>query len=170
MFKKGIDLLTSQMKGEWPRVPVSDIATAVIGGTPRRSVAEYWDGNLPWATAKDVARVPSRYLDEVQENITEAGLESSTTKLMPAGTVVITARGTVGALAQLRREMAFNQTCYAIIPGDSINNNFLFYALKGTIAEMRALTYGTVFDTITRRTFDDWLLPLPPLTEQRVIA
>ena len=170
MFKKGIDLLTSQMKGEWPRVPVSDIATAVIGGTPRRSVAEYWDGNLPWATAKDVARVPSRYLDEVQENITEAGLESSTTKLMPAGTVVITARGTVGALAQLRREMAFNQTCYAILPGDSINNNFLFYALKGTIAEMRALTYGTVFDTITRRTFDDWLLPLPPLTEQRVIA
>ena len=170
MFKKGIDLLTSQMKGEWPRVPVSDIATAVIGGTPRRSVAEYWDGNLPWATAKDVARVPSRYLDEVQENITEAGLESSTTKLMPAGTVVITARGTVGALAQLRREMAFNQTCYAILPGDSINNNFLFYALKGTITEMRALTYGTVFDTITRRTFDDWLLPLPPLTEQRVIA
>ena len=170
MFKKGIDLLTSQMKGEWPRVPVSDIATAVIGGTPRRSVAEYWDGNLPWATAKDVARVPSRYLDEVQENITEAGLESSTTKLMPAGTVVITARGTVGALAQLRREMAFNQTCYAILPGDSINNNFLFYALKGTIAEMRALTYGTVFDTITRRTFDDWLLPLPPLTEQRAIA
>ena len=170
MFKKGIDLLTSQMKGEWPRVPVSDIATAVIGGTPRRSVAEYWDGNLPWATAKDVARVPSRYLDEVQENITEAGLESSTTKLMPAGTVVITARGTVGALAQLRREMAFNQTCYAILPGDSINNNFLFYALKGTIAEMRALTYGTVFDTITRRTFDDWLLPLPPLTEQRIIA
>ena len=149
---------------------MSDIATAVIGGTPRRSVAEYWDGNLPWATAKDVARVPSRYLDEVQENITEAGLESSTTKLMPAGTVVITARGTVGALAQLRREMAFNQTCYAILPGDSINNNFLFYALKGTIAEMRALTYGTVFDTITRRTFDDWLLPLPPLTEQRVIA
>ena len=170
MFKKGIDLLTSQMKGEWPRVPVSDIATAVIGGTPRRSVAEYWDGNLPWATAKDVARVPSRYLDEVQENITEAGLESSTTKLMPAGTVVITARGTVGALAQLRREMAFNQTCYAILPGDSINNNFLFYALKGTITEMRALTYGTVFDTITRRTFDDWLLPLPPLTEQRAIA
>ena len=170
MCKKGIDLLTRQMKGEWPRVPVSDIATAVIGGTPRRSVAEYWDGNLPWATAKDVARVPSRYLDEVQENITEAGLESSTTKLMPAGTVVITARGTVGALAQLRREMAFNQTCYAILPGDSINNNFLFYALKGTIAEMRALTYGTVFDTITRRTFDDWLLPLPPLTEQRVIA
>ena len=170
MFKKGIDLLNSQMKGEWPRVPVSDIATAVIGGTPRRNVAEYWDGNLPWATAKDVARVPSRYLDEVQENITEAGLESSTTKLMPAGTVVITARGTVGALAQLRREMAFNQTCYAILPGDSINNNFLFYALKGTIAEMRALTYGTVFDTITRRTFDDWLLPLPPLTEQRAIA
>ena len=159
-----------EIASEWPRVPVSEVAGAVIGGTPARSVAEYWGGDIPWATAKDVAGVPSRYLDQVQECITEQGLESSAAKLMPKGTVVITARGTVGALAQLRREMTFNQTCYAILPRDELDGNFLFWALKGTLSEMRSLTYGTVFETITRRTFDNWRIPLPPLPEQRAIA
>jgi predicted GIY-YIG superfamily endonuclease len=66
--------------------------------------------------------------------------------------------------------MAFNQTCYALLPKGDLDNDFLFYALKGTIAEMRALTYGTVFETITTKTFDHWLVPLPPLPEQRAIA
>ena len=158
------------MSGEWREVPVSEVAGAVIGGTPARSVVEYWGGDIPWATAKDVAAVSSRYLDQVQECITEQGLKSSAAKLMPEGTVVITARGTVGALAQFRREMTFNQTCYAILPKDELDGNFLFWALKGTLSEMRSLTYGTVFETITRRTFDNWRIPLPPLSEQRAIA
>ena len=158
------------MAGEWPKVPVSKVATAVIGGTPSRSVLEYWHGDIPWATAKDVANVVCRYLREVQEFITEDGLKNSAAKLMPMGTVVITARGTVGALAQLGREMTFNQTCYALLPMEGLDNDFLFYALKGTLAEMQALTYGTVFETITTQTFDHWTIPLPPLPEQRAIA
>jgi type I restriction enzyme S subunit len=66
--------------------------------------------------------------------------------------------------------MSFNQTCYALLPSDALDDDFLFYALKGTMAEMRALTYGTVFETITTQTFDHWLIPLPPLPEQRAIA
>ncbi|WP_333840693.1 restriction endonuclease subunit S, partial [Pelomicrobium sp.] len=158
------------MAGEWPKVSVSEVATAVIGGTPSRSVAEYWHGGIPWASAKDVARVSGRYLDQAQEFLTQDGLRNSAAKLMPVGTVVITARGTVGALAQLGRPMAFNQTCYALVPKDGLDNNFLFYALRGTIAEMHGLTYGTVFETITTKTFEHWLIPLPPLPEQRAIA
>lgn len=159
-----------RVENAWPRVSVSDIAATVIGGTPSREVAAYWRGDIPWATAKDVAGVSSRYLDEVQEFVTEKGLASSAAKQMPAGTVLITARGTVGALAQLRRAMAFNQTCYAIVPNDGFDNDFLFYALKGTLAELESLTYGTIFATITTRTFDNWLIPRPPLPEQRAIA
>jgi len=158
------------MVGEWPTVPVSQLATAVIGGTPSRNVADYWHGDVPWATAKDVTAVPGRYLEHVEERITQEGLKHSAAKVLPKGTVVITARGTVGAVAQLGRAMAFNQTCYALLPKGGLDNDFLFYALKGTIAEMRALTYGTVFETITTKTFDHWLIPLPPLPEQRAIA
>ena len=158
------------MAGEWPNVEISHVATPIIGGTPSRSVAEYWGGDIPWATAKDVAAVSGRYLEHVEECISEEGLKNSAAKLLPKGTIVITARGTVGALAQLGRAMAFNQTCYALLPTDALDNDFLFYALKGTLAEMRALTYGTIFETITTQTFDHWLIPLPPLPEQRAIA
>lgn len=158
------------MAGGWVRVPVSQVATAVIGGTPSRDVSEYWHGDILWAAAKDVAAVSGRYLLQVQEFISEEGLNNSAAKLMPKGTVIITARGTVGALAQLGQSMAFNQTCYALLPRDGLDNDFLFYASKGTIAEMRALTYGTVFETITTQTFDHWTIPLPPLPEQRAIA
>jgi very-short-patch-repair endonuclease len=158
------------MADEWPTVPVSQFATAVIGGTPSRNVADYWHGDVPWATAKDVAAVPGRYLEHVDERITQEALKHSAAKVLPKGTVIITARGTVGAVAQLGRAMAFNQTCYALLPKGGLDNDFLFYALKGTIAEMRALTYGTVFETITTNTFDHWLVPLPPLPEQRAIA
>ena len=159
------------MAGEWPTVPVSAVATAVIGGTPSRSVPDYWNGSIPWATARDVAAVTGRYLDRTEEFITNDGLRNSAAKLFPRGTVVITARGTVGALAQLGREMAFNQTCYAIIPKTAVaDKDFLFYALKATIGWMRTLRYGTVFDTITTQTFDHWLIPLPPLPEQHAIA
>ena len=80
----------TRMGNGWREVPVSEVASAVIGGTPARSVAKYWGGDIPWATAKDVAAVPSRYIDQVQEYITEQGLKYSAAKLMPKGTVVIT--------------------------------------------------------------------------------
>ena len=159
-----------EMNESWSSVPISSIANSAIGGTPSRGEPQYWGGTTPWATAKDVASVSGRYLHQVEEFITDKGLKSSTAKLMPEGTVVITARGTVGALAQLGQEMAFNQTCYAIVPSDELDNNFLFYALKGTLAEMRTLTYGSVFETITKRSFDNWRIPCPQLPVQRSIA
>ncbi len=158
------------IRDEWQRVRVSAVASAVIGGTPSRRVAEYWRGTIPWVTAKDIANTSGRYVEQAHEYITEKGLKSSSAKRMPEGTVIITARGTVGALAQLRQDMAFNQTCYALVPHDGLDNDFLFYALKGTADAMRVLNYGTVFETITTRTFSQWQIPLPPLPEQRAIA
>ena len=83
------------VSAKWREVAILDVASATIGGTPKRAVADYWDGGIPWATAKDVAGSGSRYINEVQESITQAGLARSAAKLMPKGTVVITARGTV---------------------------------------------------------------------------
>ena len=107
----------SQRKVLWPEVPLSEIATAVIGGTPSRGRSDYWGGNISWATAKDVAAVSSRHLEHVSEYITERGLASSAAKLMPKSTIIITARGTVGALAQLKKPMAFNlHDCLEVPP------------------------------------------------------
>lgn len=160
------------MGGKWQRVAVSDIAEPVLGGTPAKAKPEYWEGGtIPWATAKDIASTNGRFIYGTEKRITWQGLANSAAKLLPLGTIVITARGTVGAIARLGREMTFNQTCYGLVPrGDDISADYLYYALNATLAEARALTYGTVFETITKKTFDSWNIPLPPLTEQRAIA
>ena len=160
------------MASNWKKVAVSDIAVPVLGGTPSKAHPEYWEGGtIPWATAKDISSANSRYVYSTENNITQQGLKNSAAKLLPAGTIVITARGTVGAIAQLGREMTFNQTCYGLVPKrDYVSNDYLYYALKATLAEMKTLAYGTVFETITKKTFDSWRIPLPPLPEQRAIA
>ena len=155
----------------WSEFPVSEIADVILGGTPKRSEPKFWNGNIKWATANDVANCPVKYIRETQEKITELGLRKSNAKLLPQGTIVITARGTVGEIRVLGEPMAFNQTCYGLIPKNkSTDSDFLYYALKNAINKMKALSYGTVFETITTRTFDELTILIPPLPEQKKIA
>ena len=147
----------------WRDVAVSDVASPTIGGTPNRSVEDYWQGNIPWATAKDVAGSNSRYLGEVQESITELGLDRSSAKVMPKGTVVITARGTVGRLALLGIPMAMNQTCYGVRGASGYPDYFNYWNVRSAVSDLRARTHGTIFDTITRATFKIAENILPPV-------
>jgi len=158
--------------GEWQKAPIAAIAETLLGGTPAKAKLEYWeDGTIPWATAKDISSANGRFIYNTESKITEQGLANSAAKLLPRGTIVITARGTVGAIARLGREMSFNQTCYGLIPKDDhVSEDYLFYALKATLPEMRALAYGTVFETITKKSFKSWYIPVPPISEQRAIA
>jgi len=158
------------MAGDWQMVPVADVAIPVLGGTPKRSVSEYWSGSVKWASARDIASAGGRYIYQTQETITEKGVKNSAAKILPKGTIVITARGTVGALVQLGFDMAFNQTCYGLTTKKGVSDDYLFYALNGSLQRMHNLTYGTVFETITKKTFYQWIIPLPPLPEQRAIA
>ena len=158
------------MTGEWPMVSVSQVAIPVLGGTPSRKIPDYWGGSIKWASAKDVTSAGNRYIYNTEEAITEKGLHNSAAKILPKGTVVITARGTVGVLVQLGCDMSFNQTCYGLIPKNEVLQDYLYYALRGSLSTMRSLTYGTVFETITMKTFDQWQIPLPSILEQQAIA
>lgn len=98
-------------------------------------------------------------------------LNSSSTKLLNKDDIIISARGTVGAIAVLDKPMTFNQSCYGVrgIKGKSITD-FIYYLLKETIAELQQISHGGVFDTITRDTFKEISVSLPPLPEQKAIA
>jgi len=155
----------------WLEVSVSKVADVILGGTPRRSEPRFWNGKIKWAAAKDIANCPTKYVRETEEKITRLGLQKSNAKLLPKGTIVITARGTVGEIRVLGEPIAFNQTCYGLIPKNKIiDGDFLYYALKNIFSKMKALSYGTVFETITTRTFDELTIPVPSLQEQRKIA
>jgi type I restriction enzyme S subunit len=140
------------------------------GGTPSTKVKEYWDGDIPWISVKDFNN-DRRFVSSTERSITQLGLHNSSTKMLERGDLIISARGTVGQVAQLSSEMAFNQTSYGLkAKPNMITNNFLYYLLRNMGDEIRGSTHGTVFDTITRRTFDTLCAKLPPLPTQKVIT
>ncbi|PIU85195.1 MAG: restriction endonuclease subunit S [Deltaproteobacteria bacterium CG06_land_8_20_14_3_00_44_19] len=155
---------------EWKECKLGEVVKLVGGGTPKTNVLEYWNGDIPWLSVTDF-NTGNKYVYHTEKTITNKGLENSSTKLLDEGDIIISARGTVGVLAVLKKKMAFNQTSYGIknIPGIS-DSNYLYYLTKDSINNLKQISYGGVFDTITRVTFNQINILLPPLPEQRAIA
>ncbi len=154
------------MRG-WKECRLGDVVELVGGGTPKTTVSEYWNGDIPWLSVTDF-NTGNKYVYNTEKTITKKGLENSSTKLLNAGDIIISARGTVGALAVLKKKMAFNQSCYGInnIP-DISDCDYLYYLTKDSINNFQQIAHGGVFDTITRDTFNHIDILLPPLPEQR---
>ena len=148
----------------WRAGKLDDMIAIYGGGTPNTSVREFWNGTVPWFSVVDAPRPSDVFVINTEKRITEAGVENSSAKILPAGTVVISARGTVGRLAMLGRPMAINQSCYGIRPKNGSGERFTFFCLKHKIAELSQSTHGTVFDTITRDTFRIVPCVIPPDT------
>ena len=154
----------------WRETTLGDAMILLGGGTPRTTEPTYWDGNIPWLSVADFNN-SSRWVSETEKTITETGVSESATQVLRAGDLVLSARGTVGALAQLKKPMAFNQSCYGIRGIEGVSEiNFLFYKLRNELRSLQKNVHGAVFDTITRETFDNICTYLPPLPEQKSIA
>ncbi len=171
MASKVLPVSKDALPERWTKKSVSQIADIQLGGTPKTYVSEYWNGPIQWVTAKDVSHTSSRYVLKTERTITEKGVEHSTIKILPKDTTIITARGVgVGDIALLPEPMAFNQTCYGL-NSKGVDPIFLFYKLKSSLQQIKALSYGTVFTTITIRTFNDLHVSYPEaIVEQQAIA
>lgn len=154
---------------EWQSLKLADIADIIGGGTPKTSVPEYWDGNIPWISVVDFSG-NMKYIYQTEKCISKAGLINSSTKILQKGQVIISARGTVGELAILGKDMAFNQSCYGLNANSFTSNEFLYYLLKHNIGQIVQKTNGAVFDTITRETFDHINIKLPSKIIQQHIV
>lgn len=140
------------------------------GGTPKTSKMEYWNGTIPWLSVKDFNN-DFRYVYETEKTITELGLQNSSTKLLKKDDIIISARGTVGELAMIPFPMAFNQSCYGLrAKEDVLDATFLYYLVKHNIALLKKNTHGSVFDTITRDTFNGIEVEIPCKEHQIKIA
>lgn len=148
---------------------LSDIIELIGGGTPKTSKPEFWNGDIPWLSVVDFGG-DGRWVDKAEKTITNLGLENSSTKLLKSGDIVISARGTVGELAQLKRPMAFNQSCYGIRARTGVDQDFLYYLLKKSVNYLRRQSHGGVFNTITRSTFDVVSVSIPSIVTQKKIA
>ena len=144
----------------WEMRQLSSIIHVIGGGTPMRSEDTYWNGDIPWFSVKDVPASGDVFVVDTLEKISELGLRKSSTKLLPVGTTIITARGTVGKLALVGTPMCMNQSCYGIRGIDGIGAYFNYFNLREAITTLQQNTHGAVFDTITTQTFDSYSMAI----------
>lgn len=141
----------------------------ISGGTPKTTVKEYWDGDIPWLSVVDFNN-DSRWVSNAEKKITKEGVENSSTRILERDDIIISARGTVGAMAQLSCPMAFNQSCYGIRSKTGVDQSYLFYLLKSSIPKLIQIVHGAVFDTITKDSFEQVEVSIPDLSTQKKIA
>lgn len=154
---------------EWKEKSLDEVIQLIGGGTPKTNIAEYWNGDIPWLSVVDFNN-GNKFVFNTSKNITTEGLKNSSTKLLNKGDIIISARGTVGVISMLGKTMAFNQSCYGIRANENSINDYIYYLLKDSVSNFLQYSHGGVFDTITRDTFKEIDILLPPLLEQKAIA
>ena len=149
---------------------LSEIMDLIGGGTPKTSNAEYWNGEIPWLSVKDFNN-DYRYVYRTEKTITQLGLKNSSTKMLHKGDIIISARGTVGEIATIPFPMAFNQSCYGLrAKKDIVTEDYLYYLIKHNVFVLKQTTHGSVFDTITRDTFNKIEIDIPNIETQKKVA
>ena len=138
----------------YDNAPNSQCFTSVIsvlgGGTPKTSNPDFWNGDIPFFTPKDVG---NPYTFTTEKSLTEAGLSHCNSRLYPVNTTFVTARGTVGKISLSGKSMAMNQSCYALA-SETINPILVFFYAKKAVESLKHKASGAVFDAIVTRDFD----------------
>ncbi|MFS0614238.1 restriction endonuclease subunit S [Lederbergia ruris] len=130
------------------------------GGTPKTNIAKYWDGDIPFFTPKD-SHIESIFVLATEKNITQEGLSKCNSKLYETGTIFITARGTVGNIAMAGREMAMNQSCYALVANDGFAPTYIYFLVSHLVDKLKANASGSVFGAIIVSTFTNLKAVIP---------
>jgi type I restriction enzyme S subunit len=149
---------------------VCSLATKIellSGGTPKTSEPDYWDGEIPWYSVKDAPSETDIWVIQTEKQVTKLGVNNSAAQVLPKGTTIISARGTVGKLALVGTQMAMNQSCYGVRGANGYADYFTYFSLRQATSDLQQRTHGTVFDTITRLTFEtlDCIFPPANLTQ-----
>ena len=160
---------------EWPMVTLGqkDLFNVVNGGTPKTSVEDYWDGGIPWITLADLP--PVNFVTEItstERTISDEGLKRSSAKMIPANSVVVSSRATIGRIGINRIPISTNQGFKNIIIEDVTRAipEYIAVALSRLVPEMEAQASGSTYKEIIKSRFVRLLIPLPPLNEQESIV
>jgi restriction endonuclease S subunit len=144
----------------WRACSFMETINVIGGGTPKTSVSDYWNGTIPWFSVVDAPANNDVFVIDTEKHITEAGLKNSSTKFLSPGTTIISARGTIGRLAIVGKEMAMNQSCYGL-RGKAGDDYFTYFSTYRLVETLKQRAHGSVFDTITRDTLAGALVIYP---------
>ncbi|MDZ4179206.1 MAG: restriction endonuclease subunit S [Coriobacteriia bacterium] len=149
----------------WRIVPFSESVRVLSGGTPKTSVDDYWGGDIPWFAIADAPESGGVFVLDTAKKTTPLGIANSAAQVLPAGTTILTARGTVGLRAIAGVDMAINQSCFGL-RGRRPGTDYYTYAATGLVVDrLRRYSHGSVFSTINRSTFTSVSVIDPPADE-----
>ncbi len=160
------------IQSEFPMVSLGDetIFTVESGGTPKSDVPEFWDGGIPWATLVDLPS--SNLITEITgtvRTISKAGLKSSSAKMLPVNSILVSSRATIGRIAINRVPLATNQGFKNIVIVDQARGlpEYVALAVTRLVPTMQNLATGGTFAEISKSKFCELEIPLPSLEMQR---
>ena len=155
----------------WSTVQLGDVCTVVSGATPRTSDERNWDGDIFWATPKDISKLNKKLLTRTERRITDQGLRSCSAQVLPIRSVLFSSRAPIGLVAINTVPMATNQGFKSLVVNSKkIDENYLYWWLKSNRALIEAKGVGATFKELSKKIVEGISLPLPPLAEQKRIA
>ena len=155
----------------WREYKVKDIAEVIGGGTPRTDNPDFWNGDIPWITPRDLTGYSKMYISKGERLISSEGLKGSSTRLLPKGAVLLTSRAPIGYVAIANNEICTNQGFKSLVLNEELAyNKFIYYWIKNNIDYLQSIGTGTTFAEISGNVVKEIEIQLPPLPEQKAIA
>ena len=151
-----------KIMADWIERKISDIGTVVGGATPSTKKPEnYENGKIAWITPKDLSTFTGRYIERGERNITEVGLRSCSTQLLPKNTVLFSSRAPIGYVAIAANEVCTNQGFKSVVPNEKTDPLFLFYLLKYNRDKIEGMGSGTTFKEVSGTTMKNIVVNVP---------
>jgi type I restriction enzyme, S subunit len=148
----------------WARKKIADVCETVGGGTPSTGVADYWDGDITWVVPTDVTRNDCLALLDSERKITDKGLRESSAKMLPAQSILMTSRASVGFFALIDQPVSTNQGFINIIPHQNEHRMYMLFNLMSRVEEIRGNAKGSTYPEISKGRFREMDIIIPSET------
>ena len=140
---------------------LGEVCQSFGGGTPKTSVSDYWDGDVPWVVPTDITRNTCLAVLDTERKITDLGLQKSSAKMLPANAILMTSRASVGYFGIADFPVCTNQGFISIIPNDDSWRWYLLFNLMSRVEEIRSNAKGSTFPEISRARFRSMDVAIP---------
>lgn len=148
------------------KLPISSLGTVIGGGTPNKKIAEYWsDGTIPWVTPKDLSKNRNYFTSNGSLYITDKGLEKSSARMMPAGTILYSSRAPIGYISIANNPITTNQGFKSVIPDKEYPTEFIFVLLKRETRGLISSANGSTFKEISGTQLKNYQVNIPSKKE-----
>lgn len=152
-------------------IALGEACEIVSGATPKSGVADYWGGDIAWATPADLSALDGPYIGETPRTLTAAGLASCSARILSPGSVLLSSRAPIGHVAINTIPMATNQGFKSLVPRPNVlDTKYLFHWLRFRKDFLQSLGNGATFKELSKATVERVQVPAPPLHDQRRIA